>query len=406
MASNITLSSSVRQNLLSLQNTAALSSLTQNRLATGKKVNSALDNPGNFFTSQSLNNRASDLNSLLDSIGQAQQTLKAADQGISSVTKLVESAKSIAKQARQAPQPGSTDYSAVALSGNPTDEVFAGTGNGTTTTVANGQTYSFEIAVNGGAAQTVSYIADGSATYAEIVAGLNTALGTALTAAGVDSTDATVTSNAAGTGIQVNATDADIDFVISNSASAGLTAAAYNSTSLLDSIGTSGTSLTLAVNGGANQTVTFGTGAGQVSTLAELATKLNTISGVSATASNSALDITLDSSSSQNSITITSSNAALTTALGLGSVVGNTYQGTATVGAANSTRTSLQSDYNNIITQIDALAGDASYNGVNLLDGDDLKVVFNETGTSSLTIGGVTFDASGLGLDPIAGAGF
>ena len=89
MASGITLSSSVRQNLLSLQDTAALSSLTQNRLATGKKVNSALDNPGNFFTSQSLNNRASDLNSLLDSIGQAQQTLKAADQGITSVTKLV-----------------------------------------------------------------------------------------------------------------------------------------------------------------------------------------------------------------------------------------------------------------------------------------------------------------------------
>src|ERR671922_900853 len=116
MASNITLSAGVRQNLLSLQSTADLMSLTQNRLATGKKVNSALDNPGNFFTSQSLNNRASDLNSLLDSIGQAQQTLKTADQGISSLTKLVESAKSIAKQARQAPQPGAAGYSAIALS--------------------------------------------------------------------------------------------------------------------------------------------------------------------------------------------------------------------------------------------------------------------------------------------------
>jgi len=67
MASNITLSASVRQNLLSLQSTADLMSTTQNRLATGKKVNSALDNPGNFFTAQSLNNRASDLNSLLES---------------------------------------------------------------------------------------------------------------------------------------------------------------------------------------------------------------------------------------------------------------------------------------------------------------------------------------------------
>ncbi len=66
MASNITLSAGVRQNLLSLQNTSQLVQLTQNRLATGKKVNSALDNPGNFFTSQSLSNRASDLNSLLE----------------------------------------------------------------------------------------------------------------------------------------------------------------------------------------------------------------------------------------------------------------------------------------------------------------------------------------------------
>src|SRR6266704_7150840 len=99
--SNITLSSSVRQNLLSLQDTASLLSTTQNRLATGKKVNSALDNPTNFFTSQSLNTRASDLNSLLDSIGQAQKTLDAANTGLTSLTKLVESAKSIALQARQ-----------------------------------------------------------------------------------------------------------------------------------------------------------------------------------------------------------------------------------------------------------------------------------------------------------------
>ena len=116
MASNITLSASVRQNLLSLQSTAQLMSITQNRLATGKKVNSALDNPGNFFTSQSLSNRASDLNSLLDSIGQAQKTIEAADHGISAITKLVESAKSVAKQAQQTTQPAAT-Y-ALAVTGN------------------------------------------------------------------------------------------------------------------------------------------------------------------------------------------------------------------------------------------------------------------------------------------------
>ena len=125
--SDVVLSAGVRQNLLALQSTADLMSLTQNRLATGKKVNSALDNPGNFFTSQSLNNRASDLNALLDSIGQAQKTIEAADQGITSLTKLVESAKSVAKQALQAPQPSSATYSSVALTGNPTDESLGAT---------------------------------------------------------------------------------------------------------------------------------------------------------------------------------------------------------------------------------------------------------------------------------------
>lgn len=155
--SSVVLSAGVRQNLLSLQSTADLMSLTQNRLATGKKVNSALDNPGNFFTSQSLNNRASDLNALLDSIGQAQKTLEAADQGITSLTKLVESAKSVAKQALQAPQPSAVTYSAVALtSTDPADEVIGTTGNGTAVTVANAQTYSFDLNINGGGTQTVS----------------------------------------------------------------------------------------------------------------------------------------------------------------------------------------------------------------------------------------------------------
>ena len=101
MSSDIVLSPGVRQNLLSLQNTAALMSVTQNRLATGKKVNTALDNPNSFFTSQSLQTRAGDLNDLLNSIGQAQKTLEAANQGITSLTKLVQSAKSIVNQARQ-----------------------------------------------------------------------------------------------------------------------------------------------------------------------------------------------------------------------------------------------------------------------------------------------------------------
>src|SRR5262245_10258809 len=99
--SGITLSSAVRQNLLSLQNTASLASVTQNRLATGKKVNSALDNPVNFFTASGLDSRSNDISNLLDGIGNGIQVLKAADTGITSLTNLINTAKSIANQALQ-----------------------------------------------------------------------------------------------------------------------------------------------------------------------------------------------------------------------------------------------------------------------------------------------------------------
>ena len=99
--SAIVLSAGVRSNLLQLQQTADLISITQTRLATGKRVNSALDNPTNFFTASALNNRASDLNGLLDSMGTAIKTLQAADNGISAITKLVQSAQATARQAQQ-----------------------------------------------------------------------------------------------------------------------------------------------------------------------------------------------------------------------------------------------------------------------------------------------------------------
>jgi hypothetical protein len=98
---SIVLSSSVRQNLASLQSTADLLATTQNRLATGKKVNTALDNPTNFFTARSLDSRASDISNLLDGISNGVQVLQAANTGITSLNKLIDSAKSIANQALQ-----------------------------------------------------------------------------------------------------------------------------------------------------------------------------------------------------------------------------------------------------------------------------------------------------------------
>jgi flagellin len=99
--SDVVLSASVRQNLLSLQSTASLLATTQNDLATGKKVNTALDNPTNYFTAASLDSRASDINNLLDGIGNGVQVLQAANTGITSLQQLVDSAKSVATQALQ-----------------------------------------------------------------------------------------------------------------------------------------------------------------------------------------------------------------------------------------------------------------------------------------------------------------
>ncbi len=101
--SGIVLSASVRQNLLALQSTATLLAKTQNDLATGNKVNTALDNPTEFFTAQSLNNRASDIANLLDGIGNGVQVLQAANTGLTSLQALVASAQSIAHQVLQSP---------------------------------------------------------------------------------------------------------------------------------------------------------------------------------------------------------------------------------------------------------------------------------------------------------------
>jgi flagellin len=100
--SEIVLSSGVRSNLLQLQQTTNLITQTQNRLATGKKVNSALDNAINFFTAQGLDTRANTLNSLLDSMSNGINTIQAANNGITSITKLVQSAQALTSQAQQA----------------------------------------------------------------------------------------------------------------------------------------------------------------------------------------------------------------------------------------------------------------------------------------------------------------
>jgi len=94
--SDISLTSGMRSNLLSLQNTNTLINRTQERLSTGKKVNTALDNPTNFFAAQAHNNRAADLSVRKDGMAEAVQGVKAADAGIKAITSLIEAAKGVA----------------------------------------------------------------------------------------------------------------------------------------------------------------------------------------------------------------------------------------------------------------------------------------------------------------------
>jgi flagellin len=103
--SDIVLSAGVRSNLLQLQKTADLITLTQTKLATGKRVNSALENPINFFTAQGLSNRASDIGNLLDSMASGINTIQAANNGLTALTKLVQSAQALATQAQQTTDP-------------------------------------------------------------------------------------------------------------------------------------------------------------------------------------------------------------------------------------------------------------------------------------------------------------
>ena len=291
--SGIVLSASVRQNLLSLQSTAELLSTTQSRLATGNKVNSALDNPTNFFTAQGLNNRASDINNLLDSIGNGVQVLQAANTGITSLQKLVDTAKSIANQVLQAP----TGYSPKS-------------------------TVSSTAAVLGTAANLVD-------------------------------------------GVSIKAGDV----------------------------------LAIAATGGGTATnITFGA--------SESLDQLN----VTLAANN--LTASLDSS---NKLVITTTNDAASSTVGAVTFT-NTGGGTVTFGAvaapvkdtaSQDVRKSLVKQYNDIITQISTTAQDSSFNGINLLFGDNLKLTFDETGKSTLNITGVTFDAAGLGLGQLtAGTDF
>ena len=274
--SDITLTAGIRQNLLSLQQTSADLTTTQQALATGKAVNSAADNPSAYFTSQNLTNSANSLSSLLDQIGQGLQTINAATNGLQGITSLLQQALSTVQQAQSDP------FSTAAA---------------TTGTVS----------LTGGAPSA--------------------AAGNLLLSVGSSTATIAITSGEALTAIE----------------------SAINSAST------------------------------------------TTLGGAVTASDNGSGDLVLSSTSTA----FTVGAGATATALG---VTAGAVTGTST------TRTSLQTNYNTLLTQINQLAGDSGYNGVNLIGGNNLQINFNETATSSLTIDGVNYNASGLGLSSISGS--
>jgi len=432
--SGIVLSASVRQNLLSLQSTASLLATTQNDLATGNKVNSALDNPTNYFTAQGLNNRASDINNLLDGIGNGVQVLQAANTGITSLQSLVSSAQSIANQVLQAPVGYSTKSSvtSAAITGADANNLLgttytdkaaaAGTlisdaKTATTTTAAtllSGGTTSVDglttaiatsdtITVNG---KAISFNS-GSGTTGSATAGtLSIDITTGTVGDIINAVNAITggTSTISGGAITLHTGTAQ-DLTISGSglAKLGLTAATTTRTPPA----LSGENLTIGTTGGGTATnITFGTGAGQISTLNDLNTALaannlqasiDTTGKISITTSNDAASSTIGTISGTAATTLNSAFAASAGATGPAPVADPNSQ---------ATRDSLVAQYNNVLAQINTTAQDSSFNGINLLNGDTLKLTFNETGKSTLSITGVTFNTAGLGLSNLSGTDF
>jgi len=418
--SGIVLSASVRQNLLSLQSTAALLATTQNDLATGNKVNSALDNPTEYFTAQGLNNRASDINNLLDGIGNGVQVLQAANTGITSLQSLVASAQSIANQVLQSPVGYTTksnvtsnaltgatgtnllassttasvgtalkndDTTSVAITGA---TLLSGTASTTSNDLATGITATDTLVVNG---VTFTFIAGATSSGTSIGIGdsVTDLLSTIDSAAGI-------TSSISGGAITLTPGAAGLTL-------SGTALAKLGLSSVGD--GLAGQTLSIASTGGGTATaITFGTAAGDISTLDQLNTAL-AANNLQATinASTGALNIVTSNDAASSTIgALTGTSTTVT-----GGAFKSVTAAAAPVEDANSqaTRAGLVAQYNNVLQQINTTSEDSSFNGVNLLNGDTLNLTFDETGASKLAITGVTFNDAGLGLSSLtAGTDF
>jgi flagellin len=441
--SGIVLSASVRQNLLSLQNTAQLLATTQNDLSTGNKVNTALDNPTEFFTAQGLNNRASDISNLLDSIGNGVQVLQSANTGITSLQSLIANAQSIANQVLQAPTGYTTksNVTSSAIAGatannllgpnvNATDSGTAVTNQlgtpapitASTLLVGGTGTDSLGTQIAPGSVlhinnSTITFVttqtttttdANGNVTIG-IGSGSQETVGSVLTAidsiTGASTPSSVGTGSTAGelqvsTGIKSNLTIAQSGTGANVLAALGLTAGTTDTTPPA----LEGESLSIAATGNGTATsIVFGTGTGQISTLNQLNTALaaNNLQASVDTAGH----INISTTNNAASATI-GNNATAPVITGSATASGAAFNGL-TPGApvadptSQATRANLVTQYNEVLSQINTTSQDASFNGINLLNGDTLNLTFDETGASKLTIQGTVLNDAGLSLSDL-----
>lgn len=321
MSGDISLTSALRNNLLSLQNTQRQIDTTQIRLSSGKRVNSALDNPLNFFRSEAFSSRADDLNTLLDGIALSIRTIETADIGVTAVLGQLDSAQSLVDQAQSE------------INSNEGSKVVA----------------ELDVRTGGGAAATTSQI---------------------------DALLGDITGFAAGGRIVVTLDAGDLN-INGNPYTAGVA----GSGDIQDLIN--------AITGLGGATVT---------------------SGVTATLTGGAIQITVADGLAIDSfsIEVTDSTPADTTNAEV--TVDNTVIGNGDdIRIFTGSRTTLQdisSRYNTTLNEITAIVGDASYQGINLLENDDLLTVFNEDGSSTLTTRGQDFRDTGLNLSAFTGNNF
>ena len=365
---DISLTASMRSNLLSLQNTQSLMDMTQERLATGNKVNSAIDNPSSYYTAQSLNNRADDLDALLDSMGQGVQTIKAANEGIETITSFVQQAKAVANSARDI----ASNYDKYAIT---TDEVTKPVdGEIILDTRTDLTTFDLEISANDNEKEFTVYLENGTQktittidtpTDAESIAsaiitdlqgmGLNASWDEDASTINVSSTDGTAISWTKGADSLQNATGNAIVLTLEP-----------------DSTGQNSATIAAAINQ-ANED------AGDIGIVASPDGKM-----VAITAEDLEFRIFADDVE-KNQAALKALGGAQDKSAGIATVV-------------KQERIDYSEQFNEILSQIDQVAKDSVYKGINLLQENDLTVIFNEDRSSKLEVEGVDASAKGLGL--------